>query len=62
MSLRIWRFFALVLAAPALAMESAHLLELPQKLRYAGFDAQLIGFGALVCSVLVETPRSPARS
>ena len=28
----------------------------------AGFVAQLIGFCALVCSVLVETPQSPARS
>ena len=34
MSLRTWRFIVLVLAALALTMESAHLLELPQKLRY----------------------------
>jgi hypothetical protein len=38
MSLRTWRFFALLLAALALTMESAHVLELPQKLQY---DAQM---------------------
>jgi len=38
MILRAWRFLTLVLAALALTMESAHVLELPQKLHY---DAQL---------------------
>jgi hypothetical protein len=38
MVLRWWRFFTLVLAALALTMESAHVLELPQKLQY---DTQL---------------------
>ncbi|HZS32593.1 MAG TPA: hypothetical protein VFC42_04380 [Methylomirabilota bacterium] len=38
MGLRAWRFVTLVLAALALTMESAHVLELPQKLRY---DPQL---------------------
>jgi hypothetical protein len=37
-SLRGWRFVTLVLAALALTMESAHVLELPQKMQY---DAQL---------------------
>jgi hypothetical protein len=32
--LRIWRFLTLVLAALALTMTSAHVLELPQKMRY----------------------------
>jgi hypothetical protein len=32
--LRIWRFATLVLAALALTMTSAHVLELPQKMRY----------------------------
>lgn len=34
MSLRIWRFITLLLAALALTMESAHVLELPQKMQY----------------------------
>ena len=34
MSLRVWRFATLLLAALSLTMESAHVLELPQKLRY----------------------------
>ena len=34
MVLKVWRFLTLVLAALALTMESAHLLELPQKLQY----------------------------
>ena len=34
MSLRAWRFVALLLAALSLTMESAHVLELPQKLQY----------------------------
>lgn len=34
MPLRIVRFFALLLGALALTMESAHVLELPQKLQY----------------------------
>ena len=34
MLLRLWRFIALVLAALALTMESAHVLELPQKMQY----------------------------
>ncbi len=38
MGLRVWRFVTLLLAALALTMESAHVLELPQKLRY---DASL---------------------
>jgi hypothetical protein len=38
MGLRAWRFIALLLAALALTMESAHVLELPQKMQY---DAQL---------------------
>jgi hypothetical protein len=38
MFLRAWRFLALVLAALALTMTSAHVLELPQKMRY---DAEL---------------------
>jgi hypothetical protein len=38
MVLRTWRFITLLLAALALTMESAHVLELPQKMQY---DAQL---------------------
>jgi hypothetical protein len=38
MFLRVWRFFTLLLTALALTMESAHVLELPQKMRY---DAQM---------------------
>jgi len=38
MFLRTWRFFTLILAALALTMTSAHVLELPQKLKY---DAQM---------------------
>jgi hypothetical protein len=38
MSLKAWRFVALLLAALSLTMESAHVLELPQKLQY---DAQM---------------------
>jgi len=38
MVVRIWRFFTLLLAALALTMDSAHLLELPQKMQY---DAQM---------------------
>jgi hypothetical protein len=34
MLLRVWRFITLLLAALALTMESAHVLELPQKMRY----------------------------
>jgi hypothetical protein len=34
MSLRAWRFATLLLAALSLTMESAHVLELPQKLQY----------------------------
>ena len=34
MSLRVWRLVTIVVAALALTMESAHLLELPQKMRY----------------------------
>jgi len=34
MLIRGWRFITLVLAALALTMESAHLLELPQKMQY----------------------------
>jgi hypothetical protein len=35
MFLNSWRFVALVLAALALTMTSAHLLELPQKMQYS---------------------------
>ena len=38
MVLRAWRFITLLLAALALTMESAHVLELPQKMQY---DAQM---------------------
>jgi len=38
MLLRVGRFITLLLAALALTMESAHVLELPQKMRY---DAQM---------------------
>jgi TM2 domain-containing membrane protein YozV len=38
MLLRAWRFSTLLLAALALTMESAHVLELPQKMQY---NAQL---------------------
>jgi hypothetical protein len=38
MFLTVWRFITLLLAALALTMESAHVLELPQKMRY---DAQM---------------------
>jgi hypothetical protein len=38
MFLRVWRFLTLLLTALALTMESAHVLELPQKMWY---DAQL---------------------
>jgi hypothetical protein len=38
MFLRVWRFLTLLLAALALTMESAHVLELPQKMQY---DAQM---------------------
>jgi hypothetical protein len=60
------RFFALLVAALSLTMESAHVLELPQKMRYdmqrytsvnstlSGFVAQLLGFSALIVSVLVD--------
>jgi len=34
MLLRAWRFMALLLTALSLTMESAHVLELPQKMRY----------------------------
>jgi hypothetical protein len=34
MLLRAWRFLAILLAALALTMTSAHVLELPQKMRY----------------------------
>jgi anthrone oxygenase-like protein len=34
MSIRGWRFATLLFAALSLTMESAHVLELPQKLRY----------------------------
>jgi hypothetical protein len=38
MFLKIWRCITIVLAALALTMESAHVLELPQKMQY---DAQM---------------------
>jgi hypothetical protein len=34
MMIRVWRFITLLLAALALTMESAHVLELPQKMGY----------------------------
>jgi len=34
MFLTVWRFITLMLAALALTMESAHVLELPQKMQY----------------------------
>jgi hypothetical protein len=34
MLLKVWRFFTLLLTALALTMESAHVLELPQKMLY----------------------------
>ena len=34
MVIRGWRFVTLILAALALTMESAHVLELPQKMQY----------------------------
>ena len=34
MSVRVWRLLTLLLASLSLTMESAHVLELPQKLRY----------------------------
>src|SRR5919198_6053446 len=34
MGLKTWRFITMVLAALALTMESAHVLELPQKMQY----------------------------
>jgi hypothetical protein len=34
LTLRVWRFITLVLASLALTMESAHVLELPQKMQY----------------------------
>jgi hypothetical protein len=34
MGIRAWRFITLLLAALALTMESAHVLELPQKMQY----------------------------
>jgi hypothetical protein len=34
MVLRVWRFITCVLTALALTMESAHVLELPQKMQY----------------------------
>lgn len=38
MTLKTWRFLALLLASLAMTMTSAHVLELPQKMRY---NAQL---------------------
>jgi hypothetical protein len=34
MTIRVWRFVTLMLAALSLTMESAHVLELPQKMQY----------------------------
>lgn len=36
MRINIWRFITLLLAALAMTMESAHVLELPQKMQYDG--------------------------
>jgi hypothetical protein len=64
--LKALRFFALLVAALSFTTESAHVLELPQKMRYdmqmytsvnstlSGFVAQLLGFSALIVSVLVD--------
>ena len=51
MSLRVWRLLTLLLAALSLTMESAHVLELPQKLRY---DPQMYRLWPLqpLCSFL----------
>ncbi|HON38731.1 MAG: hypothetical protein ACOX3E_11875 [Desulfomonilia bacterium] len=38
MLIQVWRFITLLLAALSLTMESAHVLELPQKMQY---DAQM---------------------
>lgn len=56
MSLRAWRFVTLLLAALSLTMESAHVLELPQKLRYdatmyAAVNTTLYRWFALVGAV-----------
>ena len=52
MFLKTWRCITIVLAVLALTMESAHVLELPQKMQY---DAQMYA------SVLVETLQSPSQ-
>ena len=56
MLLRSWRFVVLVLAALALTMESAHVLELPQKMQYdaemyAAVNTTLYRYFALVGGV-----------
>ena len=56
MFLRTWRFLTLMLAALALTMESAHVLELPQKLQYdaamyAAVNTTLYRFFAIIGGV-----------
>jgi len=56
MQVRIWRFITLMLAALALTMESAHVLELPQKmyydpLMYAAVNGSLYRYFAIVGGV-----------
>ena len=56
MSLRTWRFLTLLVAALSLTMESAHVLELPQKLAYdaatyAAVNATLYRYFAIVGGV-----------
>ncbi|MGE3539358.1 MAG: DUF1772 domain-containing protein [Candidatus Tectimicrobiota bacterium] len=56
MFLRAWRFLTLLLAALALTMESAHVLELPQKMHYeaqmyAAVNTTLYRYFALVGGV-----------
>jgi hypothetical protein len=53
MSLRVWRSITLLLAALSLTMESAHVLELPQKLlydpaMYAAVNGSLYRYFAIV--------------
>jgi hypothetical protein len=53
MRLRVWRFITLLLAALSLTMESAHVLELPQKMQfnaqmYAAINSSLYRWFAIV--------------
>jgi hypothetical protein len=56
MSLTVWRFATLMLAALSLTMESAHVLELPQKMQYeaqmyAAVNGSLYRYFAIVGGV-----------